>query len=140
VLAALIVLASVLAMRNALTLIAEPQGREWQLVQLAANRLRLTNDTQVFIIRPSIDYRSTERAYADEFGTLTSDADWAARELFKAAMRERFPSGLPDVTTYTLWTSFGVPPPQYTHALVVDLRELRSLGARAPAKATASQR
>jgi hypothetical protein len=137
---ALIALAAVLAMRNALTLIAEPQGREWQLAQAAANRLSLTNDAQVYIIRPSIDLRSTVRAYADEFGTLTSDADWAAKEIFKAAMRERFPSGLPAGTTYTLWTSFSVPPPQYRYDLIVDLRGLRNLGARRPADVTASQR
>jgi len=139
-LATLIVVVALLAMRNALTLIAEPQGREWQLVQAAASRLNLTNDAQVYIIRPSIDLRSTERAYADEFGTLTSDADWAAKEIFKAAMRERFPSGPPAGTTYTLWTSFSVPPPQYTYDLIVDLRGLKNLGERAPTEATASQR
>ncbi len=139
-LAALIVAVAVLAMRNALTLIAEPQGREWQLVQAAASRLNLTNDAQVYIIRPSIDLRSTERAYADEFGTLTSDADCAAKDICKAAMRERFPSGPPAGTTYTLWTRFSVPPAQYTYDLIVDLRGLKNLGERAPTEATASQR
>jgi hypothetical protein len=139
-LAGLLVVLALLAQRNPLTLIAEPQGREWQLVQAAANRVRLTRDTQVYMIRPSIDYRSTERVYADEYGTLTADADWAAKELFKAAMRERFPNGLPEGTAYSLWTGFGPPPSQYSYDLVVDLRELKSLGARVPAQATASQR
>ena len=31
--------------------------------------------------------------YADEYGSLTSDADWAAKEMFKAALRERLNLG-----------------------------------------------
>ncbi len=87
-----------LARHNALTLIAEPQGHEWQLVQAAANRLRLSGDTRVYVIRPTIDYRSTERVYADEYGSLSTDAQWAVVEMFSAAMRQRFPSGLPEGT------------------------------------------
>ena len=107
VLAASLVVLALLAQRNPLALIAEPQGHEWELVQAAASRVRLTSDTQIYLIRPTIDYRSTERVYADEYGTLTADADWAAKEMFKAAMRERFPSGLPENTAYTLWTGSG---------------------------------
>ena len=138
--AMLLVVAAVLAHRNALKLIAEPQGREWQLVQAAANRLRLKDETIVYLIRPSIDYRSTERVYADEYGSLTADADWGSKEMFKAAIRERFPNGLPEGTSYSLFTGFGGPPAQYTYDLIADLRELKNLGERAPAETTASQR
>ena len=56
------------AHQNAFTLIAEPQGREWQLVKAAASRFQPTNDTRVYLIRPtSPQHRSTERLYADEF-------------------------------------------------------------------------
>ena len=140
VLAGSLVVLALLAQRNPLTLIAEPQGHEWQLVQAAASRVRLNADTQIYLIRPTIDYRSTERVYADEYGTLSADADWAAKEMFKAAMRERFPSGLPENTAYTLWTGSGSPPAEYSYDLVVNLQELRNLGERAPAEATASQR
>ncbi len=140
VLAGMLVVLAFLAQRNPLALIAEPQGHEWQLVQAAAGRLRLTSDTQVYLIRPTIDYRSTERVYADEYGTLTADADWATKEMFKAAMRERFPNGLPENTAYTLWTGSGSPPMEFSYDLVVDLQELRNLGERAPAETTAAHR
>jgi hypothetical protein len=141
VLAALLVLVALLAHRNPLALLAEPQGREWDLVQAAANRLQLSEETIVYIIRPTINDRSTERVYADEYGTLSADADWAAKEMFKAALRERFPQGLPAGTYYELFTGFGPPPAQYRYDLVVDLRALKSLGERAPpTEATASQR
>ena len=141
VLVAFVAACAFLAHRNALTLIAEPQGREWQLVKAAANRLQLTNDARVYLIRPtSPQHRSTERLYADEFGSLTSDADWAAKEMFKAAMRERFPGGLPEGTEYLVTTGFG-PPPPVGYDVVGNLRELKNLGELAPAaQTTASKR
>jgi hypothetical protein len=120
-------------------LIAEPQGYEWQLIKSAADRVRLDGDTRIYLIRPSLAYRATRRMYADEYGSLTSDADWAAKEMFKAAMRERFRDGLPPGTDYLLTTGFG-PPPPIGYDLVVDLRELRKLGERAPTATTASER
>jgi len=138
-LAAVVVAGALLARHNALTLIAEPQGHEWRIIETAANRLRLTSEARVYLIRPSVQYRSTKRLYADEYGSLTSDADWAAKEMFKAAMRERFPDGLPEGTDYLLTTGFG-PPPPVGYDVVVDLRELKNLGARAPPETTASER
>ena len=86
-----------------------------------------------------MEHRSTQRVYADEYGSLTSDADWAAKEMFKAAIRERFPDGLPAGTDYLLTTGFG-PPPPVGYDLVADLRELKNLGERAPAETSASER
>lgn len=129
--AALIVVGAVLAHHYALTLIAEPQGREWRLIQAAANSLTLSSDTRVYIVRPTTDYRSTERVYADEHGSLSADAQWAAVEMFRAAMRQGFPNGLPEGTSYTLTTSLS--PPIMPYDLVLDMRELRYLGDRAPA-------
>ena len=137
---AVLVVAAVLAYSNPLTLIAEPQGREWQLIKAAAERVQLTADTAIYVIRSSFEYRSTERIYADEYGTVTSDADWAAKEMFHAAMRERYPAGLPDGTRYELYTGRGDPPTQYEYQAVVDMRELKSLGERAGEEITASQR
>jgi len=139
VVAAVLVAGAVLARHNALTLIAEPQGNEWRIIETAANRLRLTSEARVYVIRPSVEHRSTKRLYADEYGSLTSDADWAAKEMFKAAMRERFPNGLPEGTDYLLTTGFG-PPPPVGYDVVVDLRQLKNLGERAPAETTAAQR
>jgi hypothetical protein len=138
-LAAILVTATVLAWHNAFTLIAEPQGREWALIETAADRLRLADDARVYLIRPSMEHRSTKRIYADEFGSLTSDADWAAKEMFKSAIRERFPDGLPAGTSYLLTTGFG-PPPPVGYDLVADLRELKNLGERAPPETSAAER
>ena len=126
--AAFTVTGAVLAHRHALTLIAEPQGREWQLIEEAVNGLTLSGDTRVYIVRPTPDYRSTEQVYADEHGSLSADAQWAAVEMFRAAMRQRFPQGLPEGLRYTLVTSLH--PPLMPFDFVLDLRELRKMGDR----------
>jgi hypothetical protein len=138
VLGALIAVGAMLAGHNSLTLIAEPQGHEWRLMQAAASRLPLGRETSVYITRPTASYRSTERVYADEYGSLSADAAWAAIEMFGAAVRQRFPQGLPEGTSYTLATS--ITPPIMPYDLVLDLRELKNQGERAPTETTASQR
>ena len=86
-------------------------------------------------MRPVLGDRSTERVYADEFGSLTTDAEWAVQEMFGAAMRERFPTGLPQGVRYTLDT--GVGPPGMPFDLIIDLRVLRYGGERLLAPTTA---
>jgi len=127
---ALLVVAAVSAQHNAYTLIAVPQNREWELIQTAAQTLRLDSDTDVYIIRPSIDDRSTERVFEDEFGSLSSDADWASKEMFKAAMRERFPESLPAGLAYSIETGPFPPTTPLAYDAVIDLRELRFEGDR----------
>jgi hypothetical protein len=134
--AAVLVVAAVSAQRNAFTLIAEPQAREWELIQTAAQQLRLDSDTDIYIIRPGIEDRSTERVFDDEFGSLSSDADWASKEMFKAAMRERFPEKLPAGAAYSIETGSAPPASPGAYDAVIDLRKLRNEGDRTLTAAT----
>jgi hypothetical protein len=129
VFSALFVFAAWSAHRNAYTLIAEPQNREWELIQAAAQSLRLDADTDVYIVRPGIDDRSTEQIFEDEFGSLSSDADWASKEMFKAAMRERFPE-LPAGAAVSIVTGAAPPASPSAYDSVIDLRMLRLEGDR----------
>ncbi|MEO8465611.1 MAG: hypothetical protein ABI640_09745 [Gammaproteobacteria bacterium] len=127
--------AAVLAHHNSYTLIAEPQGREWQLFHAAAAQLRLAPDTDVYIVRPTVDDRSTEELYDDEFGSLSSDADWAAKEMFKTALRERFPATVADGRSYRLETGWLPPTQPGNYDLVLDVRRLKNEGDRTVAAA-----
>jgi hypothetical protein len=129
-LALLFVVAALSAQRNAYRLIAEPQAREWELIENAAKKLRLDADTDVYIIRPGIDDRSTEQIFDDEFGSLSSDADWASREMFKDAMRERFPEHLPAGSSLSIVTGPTPPASPSAYDEIVDLRKLRQEGDR----------
>jgi hypothetical protein len=137
-LAALVVFAAVLANRNSFTLIAVPQHREWQLVRSSAYALPLDASTSVYIVRPQIEDRSTDRVYADEFGSLSADADWAAKEMFKTAMRQRFQGRVPDGSAYAIYTGLVAPPAPGRYDLVLDMRALRISGQRALAAAAST--
>jgi hypothetical protein len=130
VFAVVLAFAAASAYRNAYTLIAEPQNREWELFQDAAQALRLDADTDVYIVRPGIDDRSTEQIFDDEFGSLSSDADWASKEMFKAAMRERFPDKLPAGVAFSIVTGAAPPASPAAYDAVIDLRKLRHEGDR----------
>jgi hypothetical protein len=137
-LGAFVLVGALLARHNTFTLIAEPQGNEWRLFQAAVSRLPLGRETSVYITRPTFSYRSTEHVYADEYGSLSADAQWAAIEMFRAAVRQRFPQGLPMDTSYTITTSLT--PPIKGYDLVLDLRQLRTLGRHVQRQATAARR
>ncbi len=124
VLAALVLLGGVLANRHAYTLIAQPQGWEWAIVRDAVRTLALGAGTHVYMIRPTIEDRATRRIFADEYGSLSSNSDWAAAEMFKSALRVRFPNGLPPGLSYTLSSGLDVPRPG-TFDVVVDMRKLK---------------
>src|SRR5690606_20720608 len=115
---------AVAANRHAYTLIAQPQGWEWQIVREAAYALPLRPDTTVYAIRSTLLHdRATRRAFADEFGTLSSDTEWAVSEMLKCALRRRFPSGPPAGFGYKLTTGLEAPAPG-AFDLVIDMRKL----------------
>ena len=120
----MLVIGAVAANRHAYTLIAEPQGWEWQIMRDAAMSSSLEPGMKVYVVQSSIKDRGTQRIFADEFGSLSSDTDWAVAEMFKCALRRRFPSGLPAGFTYTLTSGLHAPR-KGSFDLVIDMRKLR---------------
>jgi hypothetical protein len=120
----MLILGGVAANHHAYTLIAEPQGREWQIVLDAAMRMPPRNETTVYVIRSGIEDRSTRRVFADEFGSLSSDTEWAVSEMLKCALRRRFAGGRPAGFGFKLSSGFAAPPAG-RFDLVIDMRKLR---------------
>ena len=111
---------------NALDLIAEPQGNEWDLVHNTVLRTTFKGPTRVYLITPTPDDRSTDRMFADEFGSLSSDSDWVPKEMFKTALRERFGEKLPQGVSLT-YTMSRVEPAPGSYDVLVDFRRLRKM-------------
>jgi hypothetical protein len=124
VLGILIVIGAIAARANSFELIAVPQGHEWELVRNSAARLNVSAGAKVYAITPTLADRSTERIYADEFGSLSTDSDWVPKEMFKAALHERFPEKAPQDFRYS-FASGRKEPERNTQDVVVDLRELK---------------
>jgi hypothetical protein len=113
------------AHRNALNLLAEPQGDEWELMRGAVLRADFAKPVRVHIILAGIEDRLTERIYGDEFGSVSSNSDGVAKDMFHAAVRTRFPDKLPKggksiVTTSTTEPQAG------TYDLLIDMRKLKN--------------
>lgn len=113
------------AYSNALSLIAEPQAREWEIMRNATLRSTFTKPTRVFIVTPGLGDRSTERIYGDEFGSVSSADPLVAQEMCKAVLRERFGEKLPKGGSYMIETG-PVPPEAGGYDLLIDMRRLRS--------------
>ncbi len=112
------------ANRNAYQLVAEPQNNEWDVLRNGLVRGNFNKPTKVYAITPSVDDRSTERVYFDEFGSLSSDSDWTPKEMVKAALHERFQGKLPKGGSYTFASGREVPAPG-DYDLVIDMRRLK---------------
>jgi hypothetical protein len=116
--------AAVVASRQAFLLVAEPQGHEWELIRTAVLRANFSKPVKVYVITPTPADRSTDRLYQDEFGSLSSDSDWVPKEMFKAALHDRFPDKLPKGGSYTFASGREVPADN-AYDLVVDMRKLK---------------
>ena len=104
---------------------AEPQSVEWDLMRNSVLRAGFTRPVRVHIILATHADRSTERIYGDEFGSLSSDSDAIAKDMFHAAVRTRFPEKLPKGGKSIIATSTTEPQPG-TYDLLIDMRKLKS--------------
>jgi hypothetical protein len=126
----LVAVAAAVARRQSFELIAVPQAREWQIVKSAIDAHEFGDRTRIYVIRSSLGDRSTERTTSDEFSSMSGDAAWAATEMARAAVRQRFPAGLPAGKRFSVTTSFYEPLFFDDFDLVIDMRVLYSMGDR----------
>ncbi|NTV56738.1 MAG: hypothetical protein HGA74_05590 [Deltaproteobacteria bacterium] len=112
-----------LARVQAYTLFALPQQEELALVEEGAKKLALLERATVFIIRPTIDDTCAPQRYSDEFGTLSTDSDWAPKEMLKILLNGR----VPDLSKrFTVICGRSLPAGR-TFTVVIDMRRLKQL-------------
>jgi F0F1-type ATP synthase assembly protein I len=123
-LGALVLIAVTTAHFNTVNLIALPQSYEWETIRLAVMRADFPRTARVFIVTPTIGDRATTRVFADEFGALSGDSDWAPREMFKAALHERYPVKMPKGTHCEVELGREMPDAK-AYDLVIDMRNFK---------------
>ena len=112
-----------LARVQAHTLFALPQQEELALMEEGAKKLALLDRATVFIIRPTIDHTCAPQRYSDEFGTLSTDSDWAPKEMLKLLLNGR----VPDLSKrYTFICGRSLPAGR-SFPVVIDMRRLKQL-------------
>jgi hypothetical protein len=119
--------AAFFAYEHTTKLVADPQAREWSIVRdaVAQAQLKEKGVTRFFLVEPTLADRSTRLVHGDEFGSLSSDSDRYATEMFNAAVRERYPDGLPKTTSVELKLG-KLAPAEGTTDFVIDMRKLRT--------------
>ena len=113
------------AQHHAYSLIAVPQGNEWQLIMDGAKQVNLGGGVRprVFAIASTPRDISTASIYHDEFGSLSSNSEWVPREMFKRAMHDLHPDVAHLDSLYDFATGPVLPAQHYD--VVIDLHRLR---------------
>jgi hypothetical protein len=123
---ALVVVAAVLARRQAYELVAVPQNKEYRLVEQESKKLDVARDQKVYVITPTPEIAPARLLYSDEFGSLSTDSDWVPKEILKLIFYEKYPT-LPPCRSLDHMVSGEKPPPPGLYDVVIDLRGLRQL-------------
>ena len=121
VLTGFVALSALLAHRQALELFAEPQGRELALMEEGARQLVPSAHPRVFVVTAPTQGTFAPRRYLDEFGSVSVDAEWVAREMWKAVLRERFPHERDVTRLYRFGAGTGLPA-RNQYDILVDMR------------------
>jgi len=119
----LVVVASLMARKQAYELLAVPQHEELELVRAESKKLDLTRDQKVYVITPTPEIAPAHWLYSDEFGSLSTDSDWVPKEMMKLLFLEASP-GVPTVRSLDHIVSGEKPPPPGLYDVVIDLRGL----------------
>jgi hypothetical protein len=123
-LAGVVALAAILAHWNTQTLIATPRAEEWAHVQSSMAPVSFKSLQRVHLLPAGEDDRNTARTYGREFGAMSSTNEAVLRQMFEAALRHRFPGGLPRGGGTEVTVS-AVEPAAGTYDVLVDMRKLR---------------
>ncbi|MFT3870871.1 MAG: hypothetical protein QM715_20655 [Nibricoccus sp.] len=120
-----VVLAALLARRQAYELIAVPQHEELEMIRSEMKKLDVTRDQKVYVITPTPEIAPAHLLYSDEFGSLSTDSDWVPKEMMKLLFMEARP-GTPTVKSLDHMVSGEKPPPPGIYDVVLDLRAVGS--------------
>ena len=101
-------------------LLARPQAAEWARVRQAAADFNPARREGVFLLLPRPNDTTTPIRHLDEFGSLSADGDWVAKEMFKQAVRREHPD-VPRNASRFAWQS-GYTVPRVRMARVLDFR------------------
>jgi hypothetical protein len=106
---------------NVRQLIAQPQAQEWARMRDIAGDFDPSVGGRVFVVLPRPAETTAPVRHLDEFGSLSADCDWAAREMFKHAVRAEHQDARNPLARL-VWQSGYAAPIGAQLARVVDFR------------------
>jgi len=116
-----VAVSAVLAHQQAWELFVLPQVRELAVMERGAEQIEPSRRPRVFVLTARQRDTSALHRYLDEFGSVSVDAEWVAKEMLHAVMRERFP-GEPDVRRRYHFAAASVLPGPGAYDVLIDMR------------------
>jgi hypothetical protein len=116
-----VALVAVSALWNVDRLVARPQAEEWARMMDVASEFDPRAGGRVFVVLQRPNTLIAPIRHLDEFGSLSADADWVAKEMFIQALRSAHPH-VSDPAIRLAWQSGYSPPPRGLVARIIDLR------------------
>ncbi|RKH14881.1 hypothetical protein D7V97_01950 [Corallococcus sp. CA053C] len=120
---------ALLAHEQSLELFALPQGRELALMEEGANLVVPAWKPRVFVLTAKQTDSSAPFRYLDEFGSVSVDSEWVAKEMLKALVKERFPREH-DVSGLYRFAAGPVAPEPRSYDILIDMRRQHVSAAR----------
>lgn len=121
-----VAVSALLAHRHSLELFALPQRRELALLAEGARQVVPTRQARVFVLTARQSDTSASLRYLDEFGSVSADTEWVAKEMFRALVEERFPEER-DVSHLYRFAAGSVLPEPRAYDILVDMRQQRDV-------------
>ncbi|PTL81476.1 hypothetical protein DAT35_25140 [Vitiosangium sp. GDMCC 1.1324] len=118
---------ALLGHRQSFELFAAPQGRELALMEEGVRQIALAKHPRVFVITARQNDTSAPLRYLDEFGSVSIDTEWVAKEVLKMLLAERFPDVQERNSLYRFAAGASAPEPR-AYDVVIDMRRLRQAG------------
>lgn len=129
VLGGFVAVSALLAHQQSVELFAWPQGRELELMRQGAAAIIPSRKPRVFVLTARQVDSSASQRYLDEFGSVSVDTEWVAKELFATVVRERFPLERAPQSLYR-FAAGPMLPEARAYDILVDMRQLRLASAR----------
>ncbi|WP_246357340.1 hypothetical protein [Pyxidicoccus fallax] len=119
-----VAVSALLAHRQSVELFVLPQRRELAVMEQGAREVVPARHPRVFVLTAWQSDTTAPLRYLDEFGSVSVDTEWVAKELLGALMRERFPEER-DVTRLYRFAASPVLPDPRAYDVLVDMRRMR---------------
>ncbi|RKG73185.1 hypothetical protein D7V88_36895 [Corallococcus terminator] len=110
-----------LAHEQSLELFALPQGRELALMEQGASLVIPAQKPRVFVLTAKQADSTAPFHYLDEFGSVSVDAEWVAKEMLKEVVKERFPREKDIGGLYRFAAGPEAPEPR-NYDILIDMR------------------
>ncbi|MBZ4333088.1 hypothetical protein K8556_19855 [Corallococcus sp. AS-1-12] len=120
-LTAFVAFSALLAHQQSLELFALPQGRELAVMEQGASLVVPDRKPRVFVLTAKQADSTAPFHYLDEFGSVSVDAEWVAKEMLKALVKERFP-GEHDMSGLYRFAAGPVAPEPRNYDILIDMR------------------